>query len=98
MLMFSNTVLLAQTRPDQGLTNAWTANALEKYLLGSATNAIRFSISFPHQYTSTNVLSVQLPVVSGVPSQMAVLIDSTNYGSAIWKHFNSNLGGAARYI
>ena len=64
---------------------------LDEYLNGTDPNKIQFSISVTNQFSATNQLPAQLSVSRGVPSNAAVLIDSTNFTSATWTAFNSNL-------
>ncbi len=63
----------------------------QEYLNGTDPNKIQFSVSVTNQYSATNQLPAQLVVSKGVPSSAAVLIDSTNFTSATWTAFNSNL-------
>ena len=54
------------------------------------TWTINFSISFPNQYVSTNIVSGVVTVLSGIPSYFAVLVDSTNFTTATWMAYTSS--------
>ena len=64
---------------------------LDEYLNGTDPNKIQFSLEVTNQYMSTNLLPMQIAVLSGVPSSMAVLVDNVNFTNATWTAYNSNL-------
>jgi hypothetical protein len=64
-------------------------NNLAEYLGGTDPNKIRFSISVTSQYFSTSAVPMQLNIVGGVPSYIAVLINDTNMADANWQTFTS---------
>jgi len=65
-------------------------NGME-YTNGSDPNKIRFSIAVTNQYVNFNSVPVQLVVMGGVPSSLAVLVDGTNFAAANWTGYTSNL-------
>lgn len=65
-------------------------NNLQEYLNGTDPNKIQFSISVPNQYVDTNVVSVTITILGGVPSKIAVLVDSTNFSGATWTSYSSS--------
>jgi len=52
--------------------------------------AIEFFISSAPKYISSPLLPIQLCVTSGVPREIAVLIDSTNFTAADWATYSSS--------
>lgn len=64
---------------------------LDEYLHGQDPNKIQFYVTLTNQFSATNQLPTQLVVGRGVPSDMAVVLDSTNFSSAAWTPYNSNL-------
>ncbi len=66
-------------------------NNITEYTNGTDPNTISFGIFVTNYYVNTNPVSVQLVVVGGVPSSMAVLVDSTNFAGATWTAYGSNL-------
>ena len=61
---------------------------LYDYTNGLTPNSISFSVSFPSQYISTSVATGLITVWGGMPSDFAVLVDSTNFSSASWSAYN----------
>jgi sugar lactone lactonase YvrE len=53
-------------------------------------NGITFSFSVPNQYVTTNVVDGVITVLGGVPSNIAVLLDSTNFADALWTAYTSS--------
>jgi len=66
-------------------------NNLAEYQAGTDPNTISFSLSVTNQYVNVNPVPVQLIVLGGVPSSMAVLLDNTNFAAANWTGYTSNL-------
>ena len=66
-------------------------NNLQEFLNGADPNKITFSVSFPNQYASTNVVTGLITVLGGVPSGMAWLVDGTNFASASWTNHSSDI-------
>ncbi len=66
-------------------------NNLTEYQNGTDPNKISFSFSFPNQYVSTNIVTAVVTILGGVPSSIAVLVDSTNFASATWTNYTPNI-------
>jgi hypothetical protein len=62
-----------------------------EYLLRSDPNTIRFSISLPKRHVNYSPVPLTLTVLAGVPSSMAVLVDSTNTASALWASYSATV-------
>ncbi len=65
-------------------------NGME-YTNGTDPNTISFFITPANQYSSNALTLLQVGIIAGVPSSMAVLVDNTNYASATWIPYASNL-------
>lgn len=61
-------------------------NGLE-YTNGTDPNKIAFSLIASNRFVGTNSLPLQLGLVRGVPSSMALLINDTNFLSANWQFY-----------
>ena len=65
-------------------------NNITAYKNGTDPNKINFSFTVATQYSSNNVVSGVVTVLSGTPSSIAMLIDSTNFSSATWTAYTSS--------
>jgi hypothetical protein len=68
-------------------------NNLQEYNNGinsTDPNKIRFAIEVANNYVNTSSTSVELDVTKGVPSSMAILVDSTNFAGATWTSYDAN--------
>jgi hypothetical protein len=65
-------------------------NILAEYQNGVDPNKITFSFSVANQYVSTNVVTGVITIFGGVPSSIAVLVDSTNFAGATWTSYTSS--------
>lgn len=63
----------------------------QEYLNGTDPNTIKFWLSVTNQYVNNSSVPVALDVVGGVPSSVAVLLDSTNYEAATWTTSSSDV-------
>lgn len=63
---------------------------LDEYTAGSDPNTINFSARFENLYVSNRTVTGYCAVSNGVPQQMAVLVNSTNLGTAAWLAYNPN--------
>jgi len=61
------------------------------YQFGADPNIISFIASVTNQYVPSSSVPVRLNVTGGLPAYMATMVDSTNFTSATWSSFNSNL-------
>jgi len=66
-------------------------NLLYDYNNGINPNILSFSLSVGNQYVDTNIVDGTITVLGGIPSTMAVLVDSTNFASAVWMPFDTNI-------
>ena len=64
-------------------------NNLTEYQNGTDPNKISFSFSVPSQYVTNNLVPCVITVSGGVPTSIATLVDSTNFGSATWTSYTS---------
>ena len=64
-------------------------NNLTEYQNSTDPNKISFSISFPNQYVSTNIVTGVITILGGVPSSIATLVDNTNFAGATWTAYTS---------
>jgi hypothetical protein len=60
---------------------------LSDYTYGIDPNVIQFSVLVTNHYVNINSAAVQLNVLDGVPSYMAVLVNDTNSADAVWQPF-----------
>jgi hypothetical protein len=65
-------------------------NNLQEYLNGTDPNKIQFSLSLSNQYVDTNMVPITIVILGGVPSNIAVLVDSTNFSGATWSSYTSS--------
>ena len=84
------------------ITNAQSGNTgsysvVITNVLGTVTSAnailllgLQFSISVTNQFVAASTVPVSIGVLSGVPVNFAVLVDSTNFGSATWTAYTSS--------
>jgi hypothetical protein len=61
---------------------------LQDYQQGYDPNIITFQLSCTNQYLKTSSASMQLTFVTGMPTYMATLVDSTNWSGADWIPYN----------
>jgi len=61
------------------------------YSYGIDPNAIEFTPQFPPTYVQSSLVSGTLNVVSGIPSYLAVLVNDTNFSTADWHPFSTNV-------
>jgi hypothetical protein len=54
-------------------------------------NKVRFTVSVTNQIVSTPVVPLHLEILGGVPSKMALLVDTTNSEAAAWMPYSANL-------
>jgi hypothetical protein len=66
-------------------------NDMQEFQNGTDPNKISFSASFPNQYVTTNIVGGVITILGGVPSDIAVLVDSTNFTGATWNPYSSNV-------
>ena len=64
---------------------------LDEYLNGTDPNKISFLTHFANDHLNTTNATGTIEVIGGVPSQMAILINDTNFASAVWLAYSSNL-------
>jgi hypothetical protein len=57
---------------------------LSEYYNGTDPNSITFSIVITNEFINAVSSIVPLNVITGVPSSMAVIVDSTNFAAASW--------------
>jgi hypothetical protein len=79
---------------NQGASNDYDHDGfsnLQEYQNGTDPNTIHFSLSITNQYVSTSLTAAQIALLAGVPSSMAVLVDSTNVSGATWVNYNSSI-------
>jgi len=62
---------------------------LQEYLNGTDPNKVMFSTVFSSDHVSASMVSGTITVWRGVPSQMAILVNTTNFTSASWIPFTS---------
>ena len=62
----------------------------DEYAAGIDPNKIAFTVAVTNQFVNTSLPPVQLNVSGGVPSSMAVLVDSTNFSGATWTPYSSS--------
>ena len=62
---------------------------LYDYENGYDPNPIEFSIEATNNYLNITNASVQLNIIGGTPSYMAVLVDSTNFATTNWTAFTT---------
>ena len=60
---------------------------LQEYFAGTDPNRIRFSLSVTNQYVTNTAAPVQLNITGGVPSYIAVLVNTTNES---WQAFSTS--------
>ena len=63
----------------------------QEFSQGTDPNKVRFSLQFPNDHVNTIAASGTIIVSSGVPSYMAVLVNSTNFAGATWQSYSSNV-------
>jgi len=61
------------------------------YQNGIDPNPIQFSIAPTNPYVNSSSVTVPLNIITGIPFGMAILIDSTNFVTAAWQPYNSNV-------
>ena len=54
-------------------------------------NQIKFTVGFGSGYVNGSTATGNVMVTQGVPDHMAVLVNSTNFGSAVWIPFQSTI-------
>src|SRR5208283_5549187 len=57
---------------------------------GIDPNKISFAPSFNADHVNGNAVSGSVQVLNGVPAEMAVLVNDTNFADAAWSPYNSN--------
>jgi hypothetical protein len=65
-------------------------NNLQEFMNGADPNKISFSFSVANQYVTTNMVSGVITILGGMPSSIAVLVDSTNFAAATWTAYTSS--------
>ena len=65
-------------------------NNLQEFLNGTDPNKISFSFSVPNQYVTTNLVDGVVTILGGVPSSIAVLVDTNNFAEAYWTNYTSS--------
>jgi len=78
-----------QTRPTDDYDGDGTSN-LDEQTSGTDPNTVVFTLSVTNQYSRLNPALVQVVVSGGAPSKIAVVVDSTNFASAIWENYTSS--------
>jgi hypothetical protein len=63
----------------------------EEYQSGSDPNSMSFDVEFTGYRINANGATGTFDILGGVPSKMAVLLDSTNFSGAAWVPYNSNV-------
>ena len=66
-------------------------NNLAEFIAGTDPNKIQFSVEVANNYVHTSSSGAQLNVTAGVPSYMAVMVDTTNHDSSTWQSFSPNV-------
>ncbi|MDB6021955.1 MAG: hypothetical protein JWQ04_1812, partial [Pedosphaera sp.] len=61
-------------------------NGME-YTNGTDPNKIQFTMLVTNRYFGSNLVPVQLNIISGVPSSMAVVVNDTNFAAANWQPY-----------
>jgi hypothetical protein len=64
---------------------------LAEYLAGTDPNKIRFALQFTNNYVNNGIAYGTITVLGGVPSSMALLINSTNFAGATWQPYGANV-------
>jgi len=83
---FGNLSHVANEDYDADGTNIFT-----EYQNGVDPNKISFAFAVPNQYVSTSMVSGSITIWGGVPTSMAILVDSTNFASATWMAYTSSI-------
>ncbi|MEI2722970.1 MAG: LamG-like jellyroll fold domain-containing protein [Verrucomicrobiota bacterium] len=63
---------------------------LDEYTAGSDPNTITFETHYPNLNVSNRTVTGSCATATGVPAQMTVLVNSTNWPAAVWSPYNSN--------
>jgi hypothetical protein len=61
---------------------------LQEYYWGTDPNKIAFRASFPNDHVNADTVNATVVVQRGIPNQMAVLVDSTNFTTANWTAYS----------
>ncbi len=77
-------------QPTNGDYDSDGTNILDEYQRGADPNKIRFSLQFPNGHVNTNTVYGTITILSGVPSSMAMLVNSTNFAAATWQPYTSS--------
>jgi hypothetical protein len=64
---------------------------LYDYQNGIDPNVISFWPSMTNRYVNSMTVPIQLNITAGIPFYMAALADSTNFSTANWTPYNSNI-------
>jgi hypothetical protein len=81
---FGRTGLDPESSPGaEGLT------LLQSYLAGTEPNLIEFAVTATDNYSPASPAWVRLQLAGGIPFHQAVLLDSTNFGAAVWGSYTS---------
>jgi len=64
-------------------------NNLQDFVNGADPNKINFSFSVANQFVTTNLVSGVITILGGVPSSIAVLVDTDNFTGANWTSYTS---------
>jgi hypothetical protein len=62
---------------------------LESYQDGTDPNPITFALSVTNRYVNTNLVLLPMTILSGIPASMAVLVNNSNFDSAVWVPYTS---------
>ncbi len=75
--------------PNEDYDNDGTNN-LQKFVNGADPNKISFSFSVANQYVTTNIVSGVITILGGVPSSIALLVDTNIFAGANWTAYTSS--------
>jgi len=64
-------------------------NGLE-YTNSTDPNSIYFSVTAAREFVNTNSAALRITMIYGVPSAMAILLDSTNFAASTWTGYATN--------
>jgi glucodextranase-like protein len=67
---------------------------LDEYLNGNDPNKIQFLVHFPIDRSAATTVNGTIEVVAGVPSKVALLINSSDFSSATWQPYSSTFNVA----
>jgi hypothetical protein len=76
--------------PENGDWDSDSVDNLTEFLTGTDPNKIVFAARFPNLYTNSTTACGTLDIYRGVPSQMAILVNSNDFTGAEWQPYTPN--------